>query len=110
MKDLLHILNDNSLIYKSLEKLDNKTLGTRAKIDFYKATDVNGYYTLIFNIERKSRVLQKDVLIYEQLVQIISQAVDHNFKFKISLIEAPLCSKAKKLLKENGWKVLIVAV
>jgi len=106
MKEILHILKDYDLIYKSLEKLENKTLGTRAKIDFYKATDVDGYYTLIFSIERKSRVLQKDVLIYEQLVQTISQAVEHNFKFKISIINAPLCSKANKLLKDNGWKVL----
>ena len=106
MKEILHILKDNNLIYKSLEELDKKALCTRTKIGLYKAIDLDGYFTVLFSIERKSRVLQKDVLVYEQLVQTISQSVDHNFKFKIALINAPLCSKAKALLKENGWKVL----
>jgi len=105
MKKILHILNDNNLIYKSLEKLDKKALGTRTKVGLYKAIDRNGYFTILFEIERKSRVLKKDVLVYEQLVQTISQALDHNFKFKVALINAPLCSKAKALLKENGWLV-----
>ena len=108
MKELLHTLKDNNLIFKSLEELDKKALGTRTKIGLYKAIDRNGYFTVIFKIERKSRILQKDVLTYEQLVGVISQSLEHNFKFKIALINAPLCSKAKALLKENGWKVLIV--
>jgi len=106
MKELLHILKDNNLIYKSLEELNKKEIGTRSKIDFYKATDRNGYYSIIFYIEKKSRILQKDVQTFEKLIEQISTHVEHNFKFKIAYINAPLCSKAKALMIDKGWKIL----
>ena len=90
--------------------IDNKQLQTRKNIAIYEGVDFDRYYTGIFYLVQKSRFLQKDVLVLEALYEKLKLLQDHNFKKKILLFDMPFCSKAKSLMKEQGWRVIDVAV
>jgi hypothetical protein len=105
MKTIVEYLQTKQIIFKSLKEVTPKELGSRKKISIYVGIDLKGYYADVMQLEKKSRVLRKEVgelmLIHEKLEVYI----DSNIKKKYILIKAPLCSKAKALLEENGWKV-----
>jgi len=80
-----------------------KELKSRKKIDIYIGIDLKGFYSLILYINRNSRILQKDIqeyIILHQKVEIYNNSKINN---KYLLTTAPLCSKAKRLLSDNGW-------
>lgn len=93
-------------IYKKMQEVSPKELGIRNKIRIYKATDIQGYFSAIFAISQKSRVLMKDVHKMEEIYKKLTLFCDHNFKHKLIFIDAPLCSKAKLAFKEARWRVL----
>ena len=92
-------------IFKKMLEVAPKELGIRNRIKIYKATDLNGYFWAIFAISQKSRVLMKDVHKMEEIYAKLTLFCDHNFKYKVMFIDAPLCSKAKDAFKEAGWKI-----
>jgi hypothetical protein len=92
-------------IFKKMQEIAPKELGIRNKIKIYKATDLNGYFWAIFAVSQKSRILMKDVHKFEEIYAKFTLYCDHNFKYKILFIDAPLCSKAAKAFKEAGWKI-----
>jgi len=92
-------------IFKKMQEVLPKELGIRNKIKIYKATDLNGYFWAIFAVSQKSRILMKDVHKFEEIYMKLTLYCDHNFKYKILFIDAPLCSKAKKAFIEAGWKI-----
>lgn len=106
MRELVEYLKQKNKIYKKIEVIEPKSIGIRNKIGIYHCTDVKGYYTLIIKITQKSRVLQKDVPKYETIFDKCVSYLDHNCKYKLLIIESPLCSKAKLAFKESGWKIL----
>jgi len=106
MKDLIHRLQKENLVFKSLKHIFPKELGSRKKIDIYLGVDLKKYYVCILHINKKSRILQKEA---EELMEFHIKLEKYNdsiIKKKYIYIEAPLCSKAKELLKNNNWKVL----
>jgi len=107
MKQLIQTLQTKNLIFKKLEKLDNKDFKIRNKIDIYKSIDIKNNYWIIFDVKQTSRVLQKHIQIYQTLVTKIETQLDINFKKRALLINAPLCSKAEGLLKEYKWSLFI---
>ena len=98
MRALIEQLQAKGKIYKRLEEIQPKELKVRNKIRIFSATDMNGYYTTIFMVSQKSRLLMKDVLKFEEIYQKLVTYSGHNYKYKILTIDAPLCSKAKKSL------------
>lgn len=56
-------------------------------------------------LSKKSRVLLKDVEIFEEIIVKLSVFCGHNFQHKVIFIDAPLCSKAKKAFIDQGWKL-----
>jgi hypothetical protein len=105
MKALVEYLNHKNIIFKSLQEIMPKELGSRKKILLYLGIDLKGYYALVMEVEKKSRVLQKEagelMLLHEKLEQYVESKITK----KYILIRAPLCSHAKAMLEENGWKV-----
>jgi len=105
MKALVEYLNHKNIIFKSLQEIMPKELGSRKKILLYLGIDLKGYYALVMEVEKKSRVLQKEagelMLLHEKLEQYVESKITK----KYILIKAPLCSHAKAMLEENGWKV-----
>jgi hypothetical protein len=57
------------------------------------------------NVEKKSRVLRKEAGELMLLHEKLEKYIDSKINKKYIIINAPLCSKAKALLEEHGWKV-----
>ncbi len=110
MKEIVDTLRKKELIFKKLHVIDNKALKTRKKIAVYEAVDFDRYYTAIFVLEQKSRFLRKDAAVLEELYERLKVLQEHNFKKKILLFKMPFCSKAKKELKESGWRLINASV
>ena len=106
MKCVLETLIKKSIICKKLEILNKKEFKIRKKIEIYYGVTTKSYYIIIFKIDRKSKVFQKDIKMFEELLESIKVKLNRNFKIKALIIDAPLCSKAKNLLRELKWKLL----
>ncbi len=105
MQTVVDSLRKKGKIYKRMREISTKELGIRNKIKIYKATDVSGYFWVIFAVSQKSRLLMKDVYKFEEIYNKLCIYCEHNFKHKVIFIDAPLCSKAKEAFKLQGWKI-----
>ncbi len=106
MKEMLErICHNKQVIFTSLDVVDPQVLHTRKKLSIFSGVDQKSFYHLIFRMEQKSRFLRKNVDEIIDLCKSLEQHVNHAYKYKHLLINAPLCSKAALLLNENGWKV-----
>jgi len=105
MKNLVEYLNRKSIIFKSLKEITPKELGSRKKVSLYIGVDLKGYYALVMDLEKKSRVLRKEAEELMLLHEKVELYIDTKVTKKYIVIKAPLCSKAKLLLEERGWKV-----
>ncbi len=110
MNEIVDLLLCHKLIFKKLKKIENKTLGTRKKIEIYVGVDLHSNYTGIFELRQKSRFLRKNADDLETLYEKLKIVQEHNFKRKILLFDMPLCSKAHSLMKERKWKLIDVSV
>lgn len=105
MKDIVEYLQQKQIIFKSFKELAPKELGSRKKLGIFLGVDLKGYYADIMQLEKKSRVLRKEAGELMDLHSRLETYIDSSIKKKYVIIKAPLCSKAKALLEENGWKV-----
>jgi len=105
MKEMVEYLQKKNLIFKSLKEVTPKELGSRKKIALYLGIDLKGYYTVVMEVEKKSRVLRKEATELMDLHEKLEKYIDSRINKKYMIIKAPLCSKAKALLEENNWKV-----
>jgi hypothetical protein len=105
MKELVEKMGKKNVICKSLETVLPKELGSRKKVALYVGVDLKGYYCLIMKLTKKSRVLRKEVTELMVLHEKMEKFKDTKIMKKYIWIEAPLCSKAKALFVENGWRV-----
>lgn len=107
MKELTNYFVNKNILFREIEEIQPKELNSRKKIRIFDAIGIDKNYYAIFILNSKSRFLRKNA---EDLMFMLNQLIDkkeHNYKKKILLISSPLCSKAKLLLKENGWSVKI---
>ena len=107
MKELLDLLQTKNLLFKSLRPIDLKRFKSRKKIDLYLGVDLKKYYACIIHIKKKSRILSKEALELMEFHQKLERLNESKINKKYIYIQAPLCSKAKALFKEAGWKVWI---
>jgi len=105
MKEIVHILQEQGLLFKSLKPIDIKELGSRKKLFIYLGVDLKKYYTCIIHIKKKSKILTKECLEIMELHQKLEKLNDSKINKKYIYIQAPICSKAKALFKEQKWKV-----
>ncbi len=105
MKALVEQMKEKNLICKSLGEVLPKALGSRKKLALYVGVDLKGYYCLVMKLSKKSRVLRKEVTELMALHEKMESYKDTKITKKYIWIEAPLCSKAKALLEDHGWKV-----
>ena len=105
MKEVVEFLTQKNLIFKSFKEVLPKTLGSRKKVQLFVGVDLESYYSLVMRIEKKSRVLTKEVEAFFLLHEKMQIHIDSKIKKKYIIIDAPLCSKAKTLLKEQQWRV-----
>jgi hypothetical protein len=105
MKEIVEYLQQKKIIFKSLKEITPKEIGSRKRIGLYVGVDLKGYYALVMVLEKKSRVLRKEAQELMALHEKIEKYIDSRINKKYILIKAPLCSHAKAMLEENGWKV-----
>ncbi|MBN2825089.1 MAG: hypothetical protein JXQ76_07200 [Campylobacterales bacterium] len=105
MKSIVETLGQRNIIFKSLHKVTPQELGSKKQIEIYIGTQLDNYYALVLSIKRKSRVLTKDVQDYIAFHQKAQTYNDSKINKKYIIIDAPLCSKAKAALIEDGWQV-----
>lgn len=105
MKALVEYLNDKNIIFKSLREIMPKELGSRKKISLYLGVNLKGYYALVIQLEKKSRVLRKEAADLIGLHEKVEIYINSKVTKKYVIIKAPLCSHAKTMLEEHGWKV-----
>lgn len=105
MKEVVEYLQKKNLLFKSFKEITPKELGSRKKIALYLGVDLKGYYAVVMVIEKKSRILRKEAQALMLLHEKLEKYIDSKISKKYMIIKAPLCSKAKALLEEHGWKV-----
>ena len=105
MKDIVEYLSKKNLIFKSLKEIQPKEIGSRKRVSLYIGVDLKKYYALVMIIEKKSRVLRKDVGELIELHTRLEKYIDSKINKKYIIIKAPLCSHAKAMLDEDGWRV-----
>jgi len=105
MKEVVERLQHLGVLFRLLEPVDLKKLGTRKKISLYLGVDTKGYYTMIMTLKKKSRILRKEAEELMALHSRLEQQMQTKIKKKYLLAEAPMCSKAKSLLESEGWVV-----
>lgn len=87
------------------EALDPKILKLRGKIELFRGVDKSSF-TAIIVLHQKSRIVVKDLARLESIVEKMTNYYGHRFEKKELVYEAPLCSKAKKLLEHEGWSLV----
>ncbi len=97
MKEILDLLIKNKIICKKLEEIK---LNTRKKIKAYLGVNTKNEYCFILVVDKKSRLLKKDI---EELLKFVPD-INFRYKKKILVTKAPICSKATEMIKE--WRVL----
>ena len=105
MQTIVEDFQKRGKLFKKMSEIAPKELGIRNRIKIFKAVDLNGYFWAIFAVSQKSRILLKDVAKFEEIYKKLVLYSEHNYKYKVIYIDAPLCSKAKKGFKELGWRV-----
>jgi len=105
MKEIVHLIQEKKLLFKSLKPIEPKELGTRKKIAIYLGVDLKKYYACILHINKKSRILSKEAKEIMELHQKLEVLNDSKINKKYIYVQAPLCSKAKALFEEEKWRV-----
>jgi hypothetical protein len=106
MKALVEYLNHKNIIFKSLKEIMPKELGSRKKVSLYLGVELKeNYYALVMDLNKKSRVLRKEAEELMRLHEKLEQYIGSKVTKKYIIIRAPLCSHAKAMLEENGWRV-----
>ena len=105
MKEIIDIIQKKELIFKSLKPIDIKKFASRKKINIYLGVNLNRYYACIIHIKKKSRILSKEAVELMEFHKKLEVLNDSKITKKYIYIQAPLCSKAKALFKEEKWKV-----
>ena len=94
---------------KQVTPLDPKLLKIRSKVELFKGVDKNKF-TAIIGVKQKSRILMKDMAKFETIVEKMSHYYQHAFDAKKLIVDAPMCSKASKAMRENGWEIVDATV
>ena len=105
MKEIVDYLQEKGIVFKSLKPVTPKELGSRKKLELYVGIDLKGFYASVMVLEKKSRVLRKEVGELMLLHEKLQSYIDSSIKKRFIIIKAPLCSKAKAMMEEQGWKV-----
>ncbi len=108
MKDVVEYFGSKDIIFRSLKPINLKDLGSRKKVSIYLGVDLKDYYTMVILIDKKSRILRKEAGELMELHHSLERLTGAKILKKYIIIKAPLCSKAKLVLKENGWGVEVI--
>lgn len=93
---------------KSLVVVETSLLRSRQKVRIFSGVNQKSFYNAIFVLNNKSRFLKSSAIRLIELEERLEALEKHSYRVKILLISSPLCSLAKKFLRENRWKIIEV--
>jgi len=105
VKEIVEYFGKKQVFFRTLELIDLKKLGTRKKLSLYLGVDMKAYYTVIIYSKKKSTILRKEADELMLLHGKLEKESQTKIKKKYLLLEAPICSKAKGVLENEGWRV-----
>jgi len=105
VKAIVEFLSSKGIVCRRLESVEPRELGSRKRVEIYRGVGVDDYYCMVMVLKKKSRVLQKEARELMELHRRMEERMEAAVKRRYLLIQAPLCSKAKHLLEEEGWRV-----
>lgn len=103
MKTLVEQLRTHGILCRKLSELSPKELGTRKKIRLYIGVNPEGYYCGVMVLTKKSRVLRKEAEALADLHQKMEKWKGTTIPRKYIRVNAPLCSRAKAWMEQEGW-------
>ena len=106
MKTIVEQLRIHGILCRKLSEVSPKELGTRKRITLYVGVNLEGYYCSVMVLSKKSRVLRKEAEVLEELHQKMESWKGTRIPKKYIRVDAPLCSKAKAWMEQEGWKFL----
>lgn len=107
MREIVEFFQEKGIVFKSFKEIPPKALGSRKKVAIHVTVDLKGYYADVMWLEKKSRVLRKEAEELMGLHEKLEKYIDSTITQKYIVIKAPLCSKAKALLEDRGWRVFV---
>ena len=105
VKELVEFFLEKGILFKKIETIKPKELGSRKQVAIYLATDRYNFYNGIIRIDKKSTVGTKEVAILQQLLDALQTYKGVVIKKRHLIVKSPLCSKAEKELEKLGWIV-----
>lgn len=102
----LEILSRNRFASARMHELTPAQLGIRKKVRLFHARENDGSSSAVIALTQKSRVVLKDVVVLEQIIGKMALYSQCIYSRKVLLIEAPLCSKARSALEDEGWDII----
>jgi hypothetical protein len=106
MKAVLEPLQAKGFLFKRFEPFPLRTIGSRKRIAVYHGVDLQNRYTLVFVVEKRSRVLVKEVREWFGIAAKIEAYFGYRILQNVVMLDAPICSKAGALLEAEGWSLV----
>jgi hypothetical protein len=104
MKAVAERLMRAQILCPKLTPIAPATLGSRKRIELYLGVDREGYYCSVMIVNKKSRVLRAEAEELMQLHARLEVHADTAIRKRYIGVDAPLCSKAKALMEQSGWR------
>jgi len=105
MKQVVEYYQRQGILFRSLEPVPPKLLGSRKRVAIYLGVDTEQFYVMVIVISKKSRILKQEADTIMALHPRLESRVGSKIGKKYLLVNAPLCSKARVWMEERGWRV-----
>jgi hypothetical protein len=105
MREVVERLAKRGVVCRRLERVEPRELGSRKRAEIYLGVATDDYYCMVIALRKKSRIVQKEARELMELHRRLEAKHAGAVTRRYLLFDAPLCSKAKRLLEEKGWKV-----
>jgi hypothetical protein len=106
LKELVEIMGAKKQIFKSIDTILPKDIGSRKKIEIFSGVNSDSFYILVIVVRQKSRFIMKHS---NELIDISNKIISlkgHNYKKRFMIFDGDICSKSKEFLSQNGWRVI----
>ena len=94
-KQISELLRSKKLLLKNFKMLDTKEFSKKRSYEIYFGVDLDGFFTLVFVRNAKSRFISKDA---NELLNL-----DKIVKKRVLFYNSQMCSKSKKILEESEF-------
>lgn len=105
MKQITEFLSQKGFLFTQFKAILPSALGSKKKIKIYSGISLDDKYISVFIVDQKSRFIQKDTIVLEELLAKLKILEDHNFRQNILIMNGDICSKSIKILQENNWTI-----